>query len=62
MLETNVIKGFGKIPLGAAWLHHKGKHHAKKLMNLLHINMQVKALMVVPSSLNISTIKQEGPT
>ena len=32
-IHDAVIKGFGKIPLGAAWLHHKGKYHIlKKLL------------------------------
>jgi len=29
-IHDTVIKGFGKIPLGAAWLHHKGEHHILK--------------------------------
>ena len=40
-IHDAVIKGFGKIPLGAAWLHHKGKYHIlKKLLDKFNIKYE----------------------
>tara|TARA_B100000674_G_C37934638_1_gene959660 strand:+ start:597 stop:1985 length:1389 start_codon:yes stop_codon:yes gene_type:complete len=38
-IHDTYVKGFGKIPLGGAWLHYKGEHHI--LQNLLD-NLKIR--------------------